>query len=70
MQKGLRQFDVAKQVDISESYLSKIETGRVLPKLEILEGIASVLGVPTAELDVAIGEQVKPLTEANYGGDR
>lgn len=43
---GLRQWDVARQVGVSESYVSKIETGRVKPDNQLLERIATVLKVP------------------------
>ena len=41
----LRQWDVARRAGIAESYLSKIETGRVTPKPQVLARIAEVLGV-------------------------
>ena len=50
MQNGLRQFDVSKGVGISEPYLSKIETGRVVPSEDLLRKIATILGVDCEEL--------------------
>ena len=50
MEKGLRQMDVARQVDVSESYLSKIETGRADPSDALLGKIAHALGVGPEEL--------------------
>ncbi len=50
---GLRQFDVARQVGISESKLSKIETGRVRPSEHELARLAEVLGVDPEALELA-----------------
>ena len=50
MQQGLRQFDVSRVVGISEPYLSKIETGRVRPSENLLQKIATVLGVDCEKL--------------------
>lgn len=45
LQKGLRQWDIARQVGVTESFVSKIETGRVRPCNKLLEKIATVLEV-------------------------
>ena len=45
LQRGLRQYDVARRAGIAESYMSKIETGRVKPCPELLARIAAVLDV-------------------------
>jgi transcriptional regulator with XRE-family HTH domain len=50
LERGLRQWDVARQVGISESYLSKIETGRVKPDPNLLEKIAIALDVPVRQI--------------------
>ncbi len=50
MEQGLRQMDVARRVHLSESQLSKIETGRVDPSHEDLAKIAAALGVAPEEL--------------------
>ncbi len=52
MQKGLRQWDVARRAGIAETYLSKIETGRVRPNSDVLGRIARILEVaPEALLE-------------------
>ena len=58
LQRGLRQWDVARQVGIGESHLSKIETGRVQPPSELLEKIATVLDVAPEDLveERAVGD--------------
>ena len=40
MQKGLKQYEVAQAVGISESLLSKIENGRYLPSQTIVKSFA------------------------------
>ncbi|MFH1244201.1 MAG: helix-turn-helix transcriptional regulator [bacterium] len=46
----LTQEDVAYKVGISRAYMGYIEQGRNVPSLEVLEKIARVLKVKTAEL--------------------
>ena len=50
MQRGFRQFDVARQVGISEPYMSKLETGRKMPKGDLLCRIAEIIGVTEDDL--------------------
>ena len=50
MREGLRQIDVAREVGVSESQLSKIETGRVEPDEALLRKIAGALGVRPEDL--------------------
>ncbi len=50
IQSGLRQWDLAQLVGISESRLSKIETGRSKPSDPLLSKIAEALGVDAATL--------------------
>lgn len=50
MRGGLRQIDIARKIGVSESQLSKIETGRIEPSGEILARIAEVLRVDEDEL--------------------
>lgn len=45
MQHGLRQWDLARLIGISESSLSKIETGRIRPSGIVLGKLAAALGV-------------------------
>ena len=56
MRKGLRQWDVAKSVGVSEAYLSKLETGRATPSPELAARIAGVLGVATEDIRQAMEE--------------
>ena len=50
MQRGMRQFDVALRVGISEQYLSRIECGRSKASDALLEKIATVLEVDPTQL--------------------
>ena len=50
LESGLRQWDVARRVGVSESQLSKIETGRIIPDASVIERIAAVLDVLPEEL--------------------
>lgn len=43
---GLKQNELAKQADITRSYLSLIEAGKRTPSLEALESLAQGLKVP------------------------
>jgi transcriptional regulator with XRE-family HTH domain len=45
LQSGLLQWQLAKMVGVPESYLSKIETGRIQPSERLLRKIASALEV-------------------------
>jgi transcriptional regulator with XRE-family HTH domain len=45
LEKGLRQIDVARAAHIGEGYLSRIETGRVNPRPEVVKRIAQVLNI-------------------------
>lgn len=49
-EQGLTSEQLAFQYDISKGYLSKIENGKQLPSLEMLEKIAKALGVDIKEL--------------------
>lgn len=51
LEKGLRQLDVARAAGIAEGYMSRIETGRVIPSPELLRRLAAALDVPTESLD-------------------
>jgi len=46
----LRQLDLARRVDCSESQVSKIETGRAQPDPWLKEAIARELGIDTWEV--------------------
>lgn len=51
MQRGIRQFDLASRVGITEQHLSRIECGRSKPTGALLARIAAVLEVNPAELE-------------------
>ena len=51
LRSGMRQWDLAKQIGISETQLSKIETGRVKPGRDLLVRIAAALGVAWETLE-------------------
>lgn len=60
--KGLSQKDLAEQVDISNTYLSKIENGRVPPpSVDIIRRLAQNLSYPETELFL-IAEKIPPET--------
>lgn len=48
--RGLRQSDLARTVGISQSRLSRIESGRLRPDPATMQRIAAVLRVPVSEL--------------------
>ncbi len=51
LKKRLAQPELARSVDIHETYLSKIENGRVSPPAEdVIKRLASTLGVPFEDL--------------------
>jgi transcriptional regulator with XRE-family HTH domain len=50
LQAGLRQIDLAKAVDVSESQIAKWETGRLTPRQEMAERLAQVLGATTQQI--------------------
>ena len=55
-EKRLSQGDLAEVLEVSRQSVSKWETGRGLPDLSLLEGLAAALGVSVAEL--LSGEQI------------
>lgn len=48
--KGLRQYQLAERLGISEVRVSRIETGRTVPTPELSEQISVMLGVAVEEL--------------------
>jgi len=44
--KNLSQGDLAKQLDISQTYLSQIEGDKKTPSMELLQQVSTVLGIP------------------------
>lgn len=51
MFKGLRQCDLAKMTDLSESQISKIESGRKLLSSDLIARIATALGISQREIE-------------------
>jgi len=51
LQKGITPYRIAKDADISQSYLSElISNKRSNPSLAVLKKIATALGIPTEKL--------------------
>jgi DNA-binding XRE family transcriptional regulator len=50
MLKGMTQYDLAQLVGCTEALVSKIETGRAVPKYELKQRIARVLEIETWEV--------------------
>lgn len=50
MKAGLRQIDLARKVGVSETAITKYETGRARPSLVTLQRICQVLGAPLDDL--------------------
>ena len=48
--RGYRQWEVAKEVGISDSHYSRIESGRIEPGAHLLEQLARFFGVDADEL--------------------
>ena len=59
MRCGLRQMDLSRQIGVSESYLSKIETGRVTPSRFLLARMAEALYVAVFDLEGEIEPPTK-----------
>ncbi|WP_366922188.1 helix-turn-helix transcriptional regulator [Metallumcola ferriviriculae] len=45
LKSNLKQYQLAKKANISNTYLSDIETGRTIPSLKTLKKLAEVLAV-------------------------
>jgi transcriptional regulator with XRE-family HTH domain len=54
---GVTQRDLAQRVGTTQAAISKIETGRTLPGLELLDRIATALG---RSLTLTLGESPEP----------
>lgn len=53
---GLTQEDLAERVNMSQRWVSAVETGEVAaPRIDVMRRLASVLGVPIEDLFVAAG---------------
>jgi len=54
MQQGICQWELAQRAGISESLLSKIETGRVHPSHSVMVKLANAIGIPPYALQEPI----------------
>lgn len=61
LHKGLSQWELAELINVSVSYISRIETAKKHASLESLVGIANVLGVTVDNL--LNGNQTNDITE-------
>ncbi len=50
---GLRQLDVAREIEVSENTVTKWETGRGIPDVELHAKLAKVLGCSQTEVENA-----------------
>lgn len=48
--KGLSQEELANKIGVKRAVVSKYETGKISPRIEIIQKISRVLGVPVHEL--------------------
>ncbi len=49
-EKGISQGDIARELDVSRSFISNIENGKTNPTLSTITKIAKAVGVSTGEL--------------------
>jgi transcriptional regulator with XRE-family HTH domain len=49
-QRGLSQSQLARKIEVVDTYISRIETGRAQPSFRLILAIANQLGVTPAEL--------------------
>jgi len=49
-EKGISQGDIARELDVSRSFISNIENGKTNPTLSTITKIAKAVGVTTGEL--------------------
>jgi transcriptional regulator with XRE-family HTH domain len=49
-QRGLSQSQLARKVDVVDTYISRIETGRSQPSFKLILALARQLGISPAEL--------------------
>jgi transcriptional regulator with XRE-family HTH domain len=50
MKKGLSQYALAKEADVSREYIRKLETGESDPTVGMLQRLADALDVPVTDL--------------------
>jgi transcriptional regulator with XRE-family HTH domain len=61
---GIEQADLASRCGITQSALSRIETGARLPSPRVLRALADQLGVPLDSITYPVPEPVTPAAEA------
>ena len=52
VKKGIKQCNMAKELGITPQYLSKIEKGEAIPRLDIAQKVSSILNIPIEDLFV------------------
>jgi transcriptional regulator with XRE-family HTH domain len=70
MQRGIRQFDLASRVGITEQHLSRVECGRSKPTGALLAKIAAALGVDPIDLEGSVEAGTLKLGPARSDGHR
>lgn len=60
-EKNLSQAELAKQVDVHVTHISRIETERYTPSVELLKKLSEALGVSTDFLIFGSADSVNPL---------
>lgn len=53
MEKGITQLQLATQLDVRENWISKVETGRIVPDDAMLKRISQYFKVPIEQLSGA-----------------
>lgn len=66
--KGLTQSFLAEAADISDTYVSHIETGRKKVSIEVLLRISDALGVPPEELLSGVGNASRNNSDTKLSG--
>lgn len=65
-EKGMTQAELAQQLHVTNKAVSKWETGKGFPDIQLLEPLAEALGVSVMEL-MRCGRQTEPLDERQTG---
>ena len=69
--KGLSQEELANKIGVKRAVVSKYETGKISPRIEIIQKISRVLGVPVHELvgDTMYIDTVETMTALLNSGE-
>lgn len=59
----LTQLELAKRLQVSNSFISEIESGTKQPTLGLLEKYSVAFGIPASTFLVFVEEQIRPPTE-------